>query len=141
MSIDNLLPNGSVKFRETSADSVVFHTIGHTPELPRTMTITRTLPVPRKGNAGTAKIVVSLRVHEDIGTPEAPNVVPIISKFSTSCPVGSKYASMALSLNMFAFLLDRQTYGEETTEQAREDLFLRGYLLDNTGAAPASSYD
>lgn len=85
----NLLPLDTIKYRENSADSVVFHLDGHTPEAPRTCTYTRTLPKPRKGNNGTMKVMLNVRNTVNIGSVEEPNYVPVIAKLETSVPVGA----------------------------------------------------
>lgn len=81
------------KFRELSADSIVYLNDDHNVELPRHITLTSELPVPRKGNMGTLKTTVNARysVELNAGTDEA-KVVPVICKIQTSFPVGTTLA-------------------------------------------------
>lgn len=133
MSKFNILPDDTIKFRETSADSVVFHLAGHTPELPRTFTQSRILPTPRKGNAGTCKTFINVRVTSNIGSAENPVLVPTIVKLEISCPVGSTSETAHTALTALEGLTAPSHYADDDLFVARDDLLLSGYLLDNLG--------
>lgn len=81
------------KFRELSADSILYLRIGHTADLPKQITVTSDLPVPRKGNPGTVKTTINSRYSAvlDKGEP-TERVVPVICKIMTSYPVGTSLA-------------------------------------------------
>lgn len=126
----NLLPADSIKFRENSADSVVYHLENHTSALPHTMTITRSLPVPRKGNAGTMKIFINVRKTVVMATPDGDRAVPLISKLETSLPVGCSIQDF-ISGCFTPLSALTGTHIEIAKEQ--QDLFQTGLLPDNTG--------
>lgn len=122
----NLLPTGSRKFRENTADSVLFHMMEHTADRPSTVTVTRTLPTPRKGNPGTQKTTINCRTTSilDVGLA-TERKVPVIVKIETSVPVGADYNDFIRALNNIsgAVLVNFNTL---TSEQ--RDLFITGLL-------------
>jgi hypothetical protein len=140
MSNYNMLPDNTTKFRETSADSVVFHLAGHTPELPRTLTQSRILPTPRKGNAGTCKTFLNARVTSNIGSVENPVLVPTIVKLEISCPVGSTSETVHTALTALEGLTAPSHYSDVNSSDARDDLLLSGYLLDNLGTELSKAF-
>jgi hypothetical protein len=137
MSIEQFIQPGASKFRENSADSVVFNLEGHTPEYPRSLTMTRTLPVPRKGNAGTSKVLLNFRVSANIGTADVPKIVPTILKIETSIPVGT---SVDVVKVLFAQAEDVIKMTEAETDLGfgtrRNEVFMQGYLLGDTDIEP-----
>lgn len=78
------------KLREKSADSILYTLEDHAADFPQTVTITSTLPTPRKGNPGTVKTLINVRttIALDEGKP-SERYVPLIAKLEMSCPVGS----------------------------------------------------
>lgn len=132
MSNVNLLPQNAVKFRENSADSVVFHLQGSTPSMPKSLTVTRILPTARKGNAGTMKIMINVRITSNLGDQITPRYVPTILKLETSCPVGAGNGPLVEAFHAIKTIVD--VSGEALADQ--DALFLTGLLLDNTGIQP-----
>lgn len=122
----DIKPFGSKKFRENSADSVLFHLKDHTPELPRTLTVTRTLPTPRKGNAGTMKVQFNLRRNYQIPNGTGFKTVPAIVKLETSMPVGLKPRECIETL----ISLIGVTSLDANFDEIREAIFIRGELPD-----------
>lgn len=77
------------KLRENSADSILYVSPDHTVALPQTVTIQSELPNPRKGNPGTVKTSINVRVSVTLDAGAATErVVPVIAKLQTSFPVG-----------------------------------------------------
>jgi hypothetical protein len=78
------------KLRELSPDSINYTRVGHTVQLPVTVTVSSELPTPTKGNAGTVKTTINSRVNVMLapGTPNEKRV-PVICKVQTSFPVGT----------------------------------------------------
>lgn len=130
---NNLLSPSAEKFRENSADSVVFHSLGHTPTSPATVTVTRTLPKPRKGNNGTMKVLVNARRTVDITAPgdAGTRPVPVIVKLETSMPVGADITDLT------HVLVDIMRFAAPVpqTEGDRQKLFQYGLLPDGSGTA------
>lgn len=81
------------KFRELSNDKILYNCPGHSIELPQTVTITSTLPTPRKGNPGTVKTLVNVRrtIVLGEGTASERNV-PVVAKIELSLPLGTSAA-------------------------------------------------
>jgi hypothetical protein len=81
------------KFRELSPNKIMYVYDDHSAAMPHTVTITSTLPAPRKGNPGTLKtsIVIHKSVVLDAGKP-TERVAPIVSRLETSFPMGSLQA-------------------------------------------------
>lgn len=131
MSQDKLLPGGTVKYRENSADSVVFHLFGHTASAPRTMTITRDLPTPRKGNLGTMKVKVNVHMPVDIGTELVPNITPTVIKLETSVPVGSHSAALQAGFESLSKMMYHIFDDDENSGPVRK-LFLNGLLPEGS---------
>ncbi len=124
--MNDIKPFGSKKFRENNADSVLFHLKDHTPELPRTLTVTRTLPTPRKGNAGTMKVMFNIRRTYEIPSGTGFKTVPAIVKLETSMPVGLKPRECIETLMSFGGITTDVVDYDET----REAIFIRGELPD-----------
>jgi len=131
----NLLPDGAVKFRENSADSVLFHLKEHTPSAPATMTITRTLPKPRKGNNGTVKVLINARRHVDIQVDgsEGTRSVPVICKLETSLPVG---AEVEVLRSLFGDIKNFVATGVASIHDDVRNVFEIGLLPDGSGESP-----
>jgi hypothetical protein len=123
----NLLQDGAKKFRENSADSVLFHLNQHTPALPRTLTSTRELPKPRKGNLGTNKTFLNFRIMRNIATTgEADKLVPQIVKIETSNPVGITEDDMAeILVEVVRFIGSNATY-----RPTQVQMYINGELLE-----------
>lgn len=135
MSLENMLPPGARKFRENSADSVVYNCIDHSAEQPSTLTISRQLPVPRKGNPGTVKMFINRR-KSIVLDRSGPNerVVPFIVKIETSAPVGTDLGDVTLTLQSILALLDDSKSGSQDDFR---DLYLTGMLPNEDYSAPA----
>lgn len=131
MSQNKLLPSGTVKYRENSADSVVFHLKGHTAQAPRTMTITRELPTPRKGNLGTMKLKINVHMPVDIGTETVPNITPSVVKVETSVPVGAHSSALQTAFRAISAMMFSD-YENGDASQPVSNLFLYGLLPDGT---------
>lgn len=133
----NLLPQNSVKFRENSADSVVYQLEGHTATEPATLTITRVLPTPRKGNNGTMKVYLNARRTTSITVPgDAGSVirqVPVICKVETSLPVGAD----TMVLKQLFSDLSRFMTVNGSADDDQERVFASGLLPDGTGDTSA----
>jgi hypothetical protein len=115
----------------------MFHLDGHTAVAPRSLSVTRILPTPRKGNPGTCKTFLNLRLTTDISHTEGvEKLVPTIIKIETSCPVGSDMDPLRLAFVQLANILKPTGPGDHSA--AQRDLFLRGYLLDNSGVEISS---
>lgn len=133
--LSQLIPLRSVKFRENSADSVTFNMDGHGADEPRTVTISRSLPTPRKGNQGTVKTFINVRktviINED--TANEKPVVAIL-KIETSVPVGCSDSAI---MDMFKSILDGLTTTGEYSEPGRirsmSNLFIKGLLPNRSG--------
>jgi len=133
-----LVPHGATKFRENSADSVTFHLAEHTAALPSIVTISRTLPTPRKGNAGTMKIFVNFRKSILINSGLADEKIVLqISKLETSIPVGISAAAARVNVrdSLLGFITtdsnpDNTTAGRD---QSLEDMLVTGILPDQHG--------
>lgn len=130
----NLLPTGSRKFRENTADSVLFHMMEHTADKPSTITVTRTLPTPRKGNPGTQKTTINCRTTSilDVGLA-TERKVPVIVKIETSMPVGANSNDFKRALNNIsgAVIVSLNTLSDE-----QKDLFITGLLPEASVATP-----
>jgi len=122
----DIKPIGTKKFRENSADSVLFHLEGHTPELPRTLTVTRNLPTPRKGNAGTMKVTFNVRRSFTLPQGTGYKVVPAIVKLETSMPVGLTAGQCIETLNQIMGCVTNDTAYYDTLES----IFVLGELPD-----------
>lgn len=133
MSTANLLLPGTRKFRENSADSVTYHLSGHTATNPRTITISRTLPTPRKGNPGTCKIAINARnnVTLDVTKP-TERVVPVIFKCETSVPVGANIQALEDLFWELKQVLD----WDSNFKNEQSDLFTSGMLPDENPTTP-----
>lgn len=106
MTIANkFVPKGAVKFRENSADQVVFHLKDHSVELPHTLTITRTLPEPRRGHYGTQKFYFNYRKTINMGSEQEKKLAPVITKIETSVPVGAEAIELANVLSNASLLI------------------------------------
>lgn len=109
--------------RERGPDTIVYALSGHTPINPKTLTITSSLPVPRKGNAGTTKTLVALRHEVTLGKgTETEKNVPVIAKLETSFPVGTDISDILPLLSQLgaAVLMN---------EQSASDFFVSGLPL------------
>lgn len=109
------------KLREKSADSTVYVFDDHTVERPHTLTITSTLPTPRKGNPGTVK--TQLNMHKTVVLDEGTSnerTVPLVVKTETSFPVGTSQADRE------AVLLDMA--GLQTCGNQGDKLLFNGVL-------------
>jgi hypothetical protein len=141
---NNHLPSGSVKFREHSADSVVFLLEDHTAEQPRTLTLTRTLPVARKGNAGATKILTNVHINTNIGTDEAPKIVPVVAKLEVSAPVGASSAAIQCAiLNATSQLsAENSVYldSHPLSQQVFDSLYKQGILPEGQGEGSSESF-
>jgi len=117
------------KLREKSADSVLYTLRHHNIEMPQTLTVTSSLPSPRKGNPGTVKTVMNLRLTDklDRGLPTERNV-PIIIKLETSFPVGSDSTKRMSALLAMATVLTQ-------APNAADSLFYSGLLPEFTSEA------
>lgn len=95
----------ATKFREISADKTVYNLPGSSIEVPKTLTVTSLLPVPRKGNPGTVKTQFNLhcQVTLDAGQP-TQRQAPIVLKLDVSFPLGSSDADRGDILSMLAGL-------------------------------------
>jgi hypothetical protein len=82
------VPMDSVKFRELSQDSVQYLLPGHSVEYPKTITVSRNLPIPRRGNRGTNKTTINTHIYVNVGTTESPKIVPVVCRLEVSAPVG-----------------------------------------------------
>lgn len=141
MSKSQIVQSGSEKFRENSADSVTFHNGSHTAILPDTVTISRSLPTPRKGNMGTTKISLNCRkafvIHE--GTANEKTVLGIV-KVETSVPVGID--PNELFDFVYAALYGFSSYRGDMTANGRREsviqLAVNGKLPDGFGDPTAS---
>lgn len=120
-----ILPVNTVKFRENSSDSVVFHLEGSTAEMPYTMTFTRQLPTARKGNNGTMKTFVNIRFTVNIGTDEVPKYVPQVVKLETSIPVGSEVTTF---VNKLLYPIRLLSSNNADTIDELERVFVHGLL-------------
>jgi len=78
------------KFREVSADKLIFNGPGHSIELPEQLTVTSTMPTPRKGNPGPVKTSLSFNksIILDQGL-DSQRTAPIVIKVDVSLPVGT----------------------------------------------------
>jgi hypothetical protein len=110
------------KLRELSPDSINYTRIGHSVQLPITVTVSSDLPSPTKGNAGTVKTTINSRVNVMLaeGTPNEKRV-PVICKVQTSFPVGTTLADRRKAVNgaVAALLQD---------DEAFDKLFYHGLL-------------
>lgn len=134
-----VVPHGAIKFRENSADSVTFNLSGHTAALPRTLTISRVLPTPRKGNPGTVKIYMNTRRSflVDVGTANERTVLAI-SKNETSIPVGidAAEAGVFIRTSISGIVGDDDGQGDVSLagrDASCIDLFVQGLLPDQHG--------
>lgn len=125
-----ILPADSLKFRENSADSIVYHLPGHTPTRPFTATVTRALPSPRKGNAGTMKIFVNIRKSEEITGPDGiSRIVPVITKLETSVPVGTDaQTGLFTCLEVIRGFTADLSNPDKDKDATLASLFMAGYL-------------
>lgn len=82
--------NTATKFREVAAGKIVYNLPGSSIEVPKTLTVTSTLPMPRKGNPGTVKTLFNIhnQVTLDAGLP-TQRQAPIVLKLEVSFPLGS----------------------------------------------------
>jgi hypothetical protein len=80
----------ATKFREVSSDKIVYNLPGSSIEDPKQITVTSTLPTPRKGNPGTVITAFNIRrlVVLDAGT-DSERKAPIVVKVQYSLPLGS----------------------------------------------------
>lgn len=80
----------ATKFREVAAGKIVYNLPDSSIEVPKTLTVTSTLPVPRKGNPGTVKTLFNIhnQVTLDAGLP-TQRQAPIVLKLEVSFPLGS----------------------------------------------------
>jgi len=122
----SILPPSSRKFRETNADTTVFQQGDHTADRPALVTVTRTLPTPRKGNPGTQKVTINYRrtTTLDVGLP-TERIAPVILKVETSIPVGSNIDDVAELFKApgAAIKLD-----SGAVREFQKDLFINGLL-------------
>jgi hypothetical protein len=111
-----------VKLREKSADSVVYTLPRNEVEKPRILTITSTLPRPRKGNPGTVKTNLNLRhtVTIDRGK-DTERDVPVVLKLDTSFPVGTNTGDRQFAIEQLIAILMQ-------LPQTRDQLFYEGLL-------------
>lgn len=95
------------KFREVAAGKIVYNLPGSSIEVPKTLTVTSTLPTPRKGNPGTVKTLFNIhnQVTLDKGLP-TERQAPIVVKLDVSFPLGSTEADRAETLAMLSGLYD-----------------------------------
>jgi len=130
--INTILPKGSRKFRETNADSVVFHMANHRASSPAIVTASRVLPTPRKGNPGTNKIMLNFRITTilDEGLP-TERQAPVILKIETSIPVGTQTDSIERLFKSAKHCLELNDF--DALSEVQEDLFKTGMLpvIDN----------
>lgn len=114
------------KFRELGGSKTQYILAEHAPDLPRHVTVTSTLPVPRKGNPGTLKTAVNVHygVKLDVGLP-TERLVPIVAKCETSFPVGTTLADQKAAVEVLRKVIN---LGNGTRETA--DLFRIGILPD-----------
>nr|APG77094.1 hypothetical protein [Beihai levi-like virus 29] len=91
------------KFRELSANKIMYVFDDHTPANPHTLTVTSVLPAPRKGNPGTMKTTMAFHksVTLDAGTA-AERAVPVVARLETSFPMGTSKADRKAVLNALA---------------------------------------
>lgn len=88
------------KLRELAMDKILYMLPGHSIELPRTVTITSTLPVPRRGNPGTVKTSVNIRLTSVLDAGKATErTVPVVMKIETSFPLGTSLSDRTAILN------------------------------------------
>jgi len=130
-----LLPEMTRKFRENSADSNMYHHRNYTPALPVTTSVSRILPVPRKGNMGTCKTLINSRktviINRGLSTERS---VPVIIKIETSVPVGITLPDLVTTMNQVSGFVDTK----QENMQAIQDLFLTGRLPDENYGATAN---
>lgn len=95
------------KFREVAAGKIVYNLPGSSIEVPKVLTVTSTLPTPRKGNPGTVKTLFNLhnQVTLDTGLP-TQRQAPIVVKLEVSFPLGSTDSDREESLMMVGLLCD-----------------------------------
>jgi hypothetical protein len=81
------------KFRELSPNKIMYVYADHSAAMPHTVTVTSTLPAPRKGNPGTLKtsIVIHKSVILDAGKA-SERIAPVVTRLETSFPMGSTQA-------------------------------------------------
>jgi len=97
----------AVKFREISSDKIVYNLPGNSIEAPKKVTVTSTLPVPRKGNPGTVKTLFNVhkQVTLDVGL-STERQAPIVMKLEVSFPLGSTDADRIAALTDVEGLTD-----------------------------------
>jgi hypothetical protein len=89
------------KFREVAAGKIVYNLPNSSIEVPKILTVTSTLPTPRKGNPGTVKTLFNIhnQVTLDAGLP-TQRQAPIVLKLEVSFPLGSTDADREETLLM-----------------------------------------
>jgi hypothetical protein len=130
-----LLPENTRKFRENSADSNMYHHGDYTPSFPSTTSVSRILPVPRKGNMGTCKTLINTRrtvvINRGLSSERS---VPVIIKIETSVPVGINLPDLLQTMQQVGGFIDTK----QENMQAIQDLFLTGRLPDENYGATAN---
>lgn len=138
-TVNDFVPAGAKKFREISADSVMFYLDEHTPSKPHTLTFSRKLPVPRKGNAGAMKMTTNCHINVDIGTLESPKIVPVVVKVDISAPVGAPLAAIQKAFRTATLGIDFAKSASHTS--CWEEFAQQGLLPDAAGPNAISSLD